>query len=300
MSIFRSPEPEGMAAVELMLEDYLDLGLILGGAMTPYRGLLVAAVAQATVAPALLGGAGVVRDAYACWAGRYGIDPSVVRSLKPEMLVESAGRAPARVWLEEKARLMDQSPADYAREHFALSLRLTNRLPAAREDRIKIAQNPSSIELGPRWKQFKTGSYYWRHFLPIVEFCLDNGCRIDGASEKMPFTTDMGGINQCLMVGPITLHDVLDIFEFPDTFKVVHEKLHKIEDFDNRTLFYLVPEEEDARQKATGKAFLAHELARREARRQARAEAAFRVAQLQKEVREAGKSTTEGDGEIKS
>ena len=120
------------------------------------------------------------------------------------------------------------------------------------------------------------GKRKWENFRPIVEFCLANGCRFDGTNEKMPFKTDRGGMSRCIMVGPITLHDVLNVFELPNTFKVVHENSHKIEDVDNLTLFYLISEEEDARQKAKGEAILAREqemLVRIRANRKARAEA---------------------------
>ena len=260
MSIFRSPEPEGMAAVELKLKDYLELGFVPGPAMMPYRGLLVAAVAQATVDPALVGGAQAVRDAYARWAERYDIDPAVVRSLEPERLIEDAGLAPARVWLEKKARVMEQSPEDYMSEHFALSQRLINRVPTARKDKIEIL--PSRVK-----------GQIWEHFRPIVDFCLANGCEISSqGTPEEPFTTDRGGVNRCNMYGPMPFQDILDTFALPESFKVVvHERGNYIEDPENRTTFYFFSEEQRRNEKIRGRMILEKEQAMKRARAERRA-----------------------------
>ena len=81
------------------------------------------------------------------------------------------------------------------------------------------------------------------------------------------------------MVGPVTMQDVLDVFELPDTFKVVWAERPYIEDPKYLVLFFLRSEEEDARQKAKGEAIRAREqamLARIRANRKARAEAAVK------------------------
>ena len=133
---------------------------------------------------------------------------------------------------------------------------------STRKDKIKISPKPSDGQEA--------------HFRPIVDFCLANGCRFNGTNEKIPFRTDRGGVSRCIMVGPVTMQDVLDVFELPDTFKVVWDRSPYIEDPDYLVLFFLSSEEEDARQKAKGEAILARARARMEARRKAHAEAAAR------------------------
>ena len=113
------------------------------------------------------------------------------------------------------------------------------------------------------------------HFLPIVKFCLDNGCRFKrkGRTLERSFRSDQGGERHCSMVGPVTMQDVLDVFELPETFKISWESPPRIEDNAYRINFVLYSEQENARDEAHSRATITRARARMEARRISRAQA---------------------------
>lgn len=63
------------------------------------------------------------------------------------------------------------------------------------------------------------GYPYWGPLMPIVEFCLARGCKLDGKTPEQPFFEDRNGSNLCLIVGDVTVKDILGNFSFPDHVK---------------------------------------------------------------------------------
>ena len=254
------PETHGSRTDPLRHADSLcDIGFFPKESMTAYEGIMVAAVAQEAVDPDLFGGPSAVRALFELWVERYGIsEVALLNSFDPSKAIRLAGLAASRAWLEARAGLMEQSPAAYARTHFERASRLLNRPePDAHTGRTKIL---------PRIP----GRYHWDHFRPIVEFCLNNGCRFSGGryTEKIHFRTDQGGQSRCVMVGPVTMQDVLAKFGLPESFKVVWADAPYIEDFNNHTMFFLCSEEEHVLATRRAQAILERERAQMKARRE--------------------------------
>ena len=74
------------------------------------------------------------------------------------------------------------------------------------QEKIKIAASADGIP-------------YWSPLMPIVEFCLERGCKLDGKTPEQPFFEDRNGSNLCLIVGDVTIKDILGNFSFPDHVK---------------------------------------------------------------------------------
>ncbi len=70
-------------------------------------------------------------------------------------------------------------------------------------DKIKIAASADGIP-------------YWSPLMPIVEFCLERGCELDGKTPEEPFFEDRNGSNLCRIVGDVTVKDILENFSFPN------------------------------------------------------------------------------------
>jgi len=74
--------------------------------------------------------------------------------------------------------------------------------------------------------------YYWRPLMPIVEFCLERGCQLDGKTPDAPFFEDRNGSNLCLIVGDVTVQDIVANFSLPHHVKA---KKRAIVDIKNRS-----------------------------------------------------------------
>ena len=129
---------------------------------------------------------------------------------------------------------------------------------STRKDKIKIEK----------------GNYDWKHFRPIVQFCLENGCEFYGSryNEKWPFTVDRGGESLCTMYGPVTPQDIRAAFELPNTFELSDRispivGSFSIKDDANRTTFRMYSFEGKAQHDAKNAAYLEKEKARMAARR---------------------------------
>ncbi len=61
------------------------------------------------------------------------------------------------------------------------------------------------------------GHDIWGHLLPIVEYCLDNGCKVDLKTPESPFYQGRDGAAICYLVGDISIQNITDIFLFPDS-----------------------------------------------------------------------------------
>ena len=114
------------------------------------------------------------------------------------------------------------------------------------------------------------GKSKWEHFRPIVEFCFKNGCEFPkGRSIERPFgVAFQDGESRCQMHGPVTLADILSVFELPDTFKVDESGgIVSIEDDYNRNTFLILSYERKASLDAKNAAYREREKARMAARR---------------------------------
>ena len=75
------------------------------------------------------------------------------------------------------------------------------------ETKIKIAESSD-------------GPPYWGPLMPIIKFCLEQGCKLDGRALEDPFSEDKNGSWSCSLIGPITIQTILDHFELPDHFQI--------------------------------------------------------------------------------
>lgn len=82
------------------------------------------------------------------------------------------------------------------------------------QDKIKIATETDNP------------TYYWRPLMPIVEFCLEQGCTLDGKTPDRPFFEDRNGSNLCLIVGDVTVKDIVEVFSLPDHITVKKTSLY--------------------------------------------------------------------------
>ena len=73
--------------------------------------------------------------------------------------------------------------------------------------------NQQKIEIAPS----SDGGHIWGHLLPIVSFCLDNGCKLDLTTPEAPFYQGRDGSAICHMVGDITTHDISEKFALPES-----------------------------------------------------------------------------------
>jgi len=80
------------------------------------------------------------------------------------------------------------------------------------------------------------GYPYWGPLLPIVEYCLQLGCKLDGRTVEEPFFEDRNGSNECWIYGQITTQQLLKKFDLPDSFET-SEKY--ISDKKNRSVIFL-------------------------------------------------------------
>lgn len=62
---------------------------------------------------------------------------------------------------------------------------------------------------------------YWKPLMPVVEFCLENGCEFADShrSRDEPFTPNQGGVNSTRLVTPGEVSEMMrkirERFEFP-------------------------------------------------------------------------------------
>ena len=97
------------------------------------------------------------------------------------------------------------------------------------------------------------GGWHTDHFLPIIQFCLDNGCEFyPGLSKEKPFRVDQGGESHCIMYGPVTMADIINTFELPNTFD--WDVSAVIKDTQNRTTLIIYSYEEKAQLVAKNRA----------------------------------------------
>ena len=60
------------------------------------------------------------------------------------------------------------------------------------------------------------GYPYWGPLMPIVEFCLERGCKLSTRTPKKPFYEDRNGSSSCSLIGAVTTQDIIDNFSLPD------------------------------------------------------------------------------------
>lgn len=88
-------------------------------------------------------------------------------------------------------------------------------------DKIKIAE--SSV-----------GNPSWVSLMPIVEFCLERGCKLSGLTVEKPFYIGRDGGAQCHIIGPVTIDDILNEFVLPEHFEVGKPYANGVYDSKNR------------------------------------------------------------------
>lgn len=79
------------------------------------------------------------------------------------------------------------------------------------------------------------GEQYWAPLMPIVEFCLERGCKLKSGKPDAPFYQDRNGLASCIIIGPITIEYILSNFELPDHFKAGWPYDNTLSDTKHRT-----------------------------------------------------------------
>jgi len=105
---------------------------------------------------------------------------------------------------EDRGKLLTEE----AQAELAKTLALISKLfPEKQLDKIEIA---SEVD----------GYPYWKPLLPIVEYCLALGCKLDGTTSDKPFFEDRDGISSCSLVGDVLARDIRGQFLLPEHFEI--------------------------------------------------------------------------------
>jgi len=57
------------------------------------------------------------------------------------------------------------------------------------------------------------------HLRPVLNYALDKGCRFTKTTHSLPFSSTPNG-EYCEMEGPLTMAQLKEVFDFPETIEI--------------------------------------------------------------------------------